>query len=113
MASKIGTILSLMFVVIFFLFASDMMTMQYLYSDLDSTALTIGYQIAKRRIINNQFKEYVESNYNISFTYSGPESPEYGSIVEYQVSKTFKPVIISTSEMIINVNRSTVVGYYD
>jgi len=113
MASKIATILSLMFVVIFFLFASDMMCMQYLYSDLDSKAISIGYLIAQRRIINNEFKNYVESRYEIVFTYDGPEAPNYGSLVEYKVSKTFSPIIISSTDMEINVKRSTVVGYYD
>lgn len=112
MASKIASILSLSFVVLFFLFASDLMCLQYLYSSLDSTAVTIGYLMAKNKVIDDYFKTQVETNYQIEFIYDGPIKPAYGEVVDYKITKIFKPIIISATPMNINVRRSTVIGYY-
>ena len=112
MASKIGTILSMIFVLMLFLFASDFMCLQYIYSDLDSKALTISYQIAQNQVIDSSFIKNIENNYNVIFTYSGPSNPSYGEIVDFKISKSFKPIILSSNKMMINVNRTAVVGYY-
>lgn len=112
MASKIGTILSMIFVLLLFLFASDFMCLQYLYSDLDSKALSVSYQIAQNQIIDSAFIKNIEKTYNVIFTYSGPSNPSYGEIVDFKISKSFKPIILSTSEMMVNVNRTAVIGYY-
>lgn len=112
MGSKIATILSLIFVVTLFLFASDMMCLQYLYSDLDSTAVTIGYLISKQKLIDDNFVERISDDYKVIFKYTGPEVLKYGEVVQFQVSKEFNPVIISGSTMMVDVVRTTVVGYY-
>ena len=43
MSSKIGTILSMLFVVLFFLFGTDLLCLQYTYSELDSKGISIAY----------------------------------------------------------------------
>ena len=48
MSSKIGTILSLIFVSIFFIFGIDLLTIQVAYANLDSKAISISYLISKR-----------------------------------------------------------------
>lgn len=113
MASKIGTILSMIFVIFLFLFASDMMCLQFLYSDLDSKALSVSYLIAKNQKIDSSFISSIEQKYDIKFSYSGPAVPKYGEIVDFKISKTFDPIIISTTEMTVDVKRTAIIGFYD
>ena len=81
-------------------------------SDLDSTAITIGYLMAQNKVIDSSFKNDIENQFNVSLIYEGPVYPSYGQIVDFKISKSFDPIIISNEEMIINVKRSTVIGYY-
>ena len=42
MSSKLGLILSMMFVIMFFLFGVDLICIQYVYSDLDAKSISIS-----------------------------------------------------------------------
>ena len=65
MSSKIGTILSMLFVVMFFLFGTDLLCLQYCYSSLDSKGITISYYISKNGRIDNDFISYLSNKYGI------------------------------------------------
>ena len=52
MSYKVSFILSMVFVVMYFLFAGDMISLQFIYSDLDAKSVTISYLISENGTID-------------------------------------------------------------
>ena len=59
MSYKIGLILSMVFVAMFFLFGADLISIQSVYSSLDSKANNISYLISRSGVIDEEFINYV------------------------------------------------------
>ena len=114
MSYKLGFILSMVFVAMFFLLAGDMVSLQFLYSDLDAKSVTISYLISKNPgRINDNFVEYIENKYNVEFVSIDNRSPMFGDEVTYVIAEYYTPLIMSKEEMTVSVKRTTVVGYYN
>ena len=112
MSYKISFILSMIFVVMFFLFAGDLICLQYLYSDLDAKSITISYLISAHGGLDESFIANIENKYNIDFVTADNYSPLFGDEVTYVISTSYKPLIMSKDSMTISVQRTTVIGYY-
>ena len=112
MSYKISFILSMVFVVMFFLFAGDMISLQFIYSDLDAKSVTISYLISERGRIDDQLISYVENKYDINFVTADNYSPLFGDEVTYVISKSYKPLVMSSKDLEISIKRTTVIGYY-
>ena len=112
MSYKIGFILSMIFVAMFFLFAGDMISLQFIYSDLDAKSVTISYLISENGVIDDEFVEYIETKYNVDFVTADNYTPLFGDEVTYIIAETYKPLVMSKDEMTISVKRTTVIGYY-
>lgn len=111
MSSKLGTILSLFFVALFFLFGTDMITLQYTYSDLDAKATPISYLISRHGGLDRNFIRTIEYEYSVNFICLNEDPPLFGDTVDYIISTTYKPLIISKDEMTISIRRKTVIGF--
>ena len=114
MSSKIGTILSLVFVALFVVLGCDIMSIQFLYSDIDAKSTTISYLISKNGYIDEFLVYSIERNYHVDFTCvsANCNSLKRGDIVEFQLSIQYQPIIVSKSKMTISVQRQAVIGYY-
>ena len=112
MSYKVSFILSMVFVVMYFLFAGDMISLQFIYSDLDAKSVTISYLISENGTIDDSFVEYVENKYEIDFVYADNYAPLFGDEVTYVIAKTYKPLMMSKDVMTISIQRTTVIGYY-
>ena len=112
MSYKIGFILSMVFVVMFFLFAGDLISLQFIYSDLDAKSVTISYLISEHGSLDNSFINSIEAKYGIDFVTADNYSPLFGDEVTYVIAKQYKPLIISQDEMTLSIKRTTVIGYY-
>lgn len=112
MSSKLGTILSMIFVIAFLLLGADMMCMSAAYSQLDSTSITIGYLIAKNGKVNKKFIEQLEETYNIKFETISPSSPSSGDVVDFVIYQNYDPLILSKDPITLKASRSTIIGYY-
>ena len=113
MSSKLGLILSMVFVTLFFAMGLDMISVQIIYNDLDSKSVAISYQISQYGTINSELKSAFESKYNVSFICVSNCSPRFGDVVTYQIAKDYRPIIIQKELMTISVERSAVIGYYN
>ena len=114
MSSKIGTILSLIFVAMMVALSMDIMCIQYLYSNLDAKSSSISYEIAKHGMIDDTFIDYLNNKYKVTFTCEdncGVNSP--GTNIAYRIETTYKPIIISKQEMKLAVYRYAVLSFYD
>ena len=112
MSYKIGLILSMIFVALFFLFGTDLITLESVYSNLDAKANNISYIISRTGVIDDDFINYVESTFSVDFDCPKNLSPEFGEKIVYQISTTYRPFVISKEEMTISVKRMTIVGFY-
>jgi len=112
MSSKIGTILSMLFVVMFFLFGTDLLCLQYCYSSLDSKGITISYYISKNGRIDNDFISYLSNKYEVEIIADQKQSVDYGDVVRFTIRDTFNPLVISSSKMVVSISREAIIGYY-
>ena len=112
MSSKLGLMLSLIFVALFVAFGIDMINVQFAYSTLDSKCVAISYRIAKHGTLDNAFIANIENEFDVEFQCTGNCSPLFGDIVTYQVSTYVTAIIISDSAMKISIERTAIIGYY-
>lgn len=102
----------MVFVVMYFLFAGDMISLQFIYSDLDAKSVTISYLISENGNIDDNFINYIESKYKVDFVYADNYNPVFGDEVTYIIAETYKPLMMSKDEMTVSVKRTTVIGYF-
>lgn len=112
MSSKVGLILSLIFVVLFVAFGIDMINVQFAYSSLDSKCVAISYRISKNGSLNKVFIQSIEQEYDVEFTCVGNCNPLFGDVVTYQVSTYIDALIISTSAVKVTIERTAIIGFY-
>ena len=112
MSYKVGLILSMVFVALFFLFGADLITLESAYSLLDSKANNISYIISRTGVIDDDFIDYIESTFNVTFSCPKNQSPTFGEQIIYQISTSYRPLVISRNEMTITIKRMTIVGFY-
>lgn len=113
MSYKVSFVLSMVFVVMFFLFGADLISLQFIYSDLDAKSVTIGYLISEHGSIDESLIDSIEQKYNLTFVSADNYVPLFGETVTYVIAKEFDPIIISNEVMNISISRTTVIGYYN
>lgn len=113
MSSKIGYLLSMIYVVMFIALGVDLITIQYAYSALDSKSVSISYLISEHGTLDDSLIETIEKRYNVDFTCTGNCAPLFGDEVQYKISTEIKPIIVSKETITITINRSTVIGFYN
>ena len=111
MSSKLGLVLSMIFVTMFFAFGLDLICIQFIYNDLDAKSVAISYKISQYGTINESFKQSIEETFNVTFTCTNNCSPMFGDTVTYVIAKEYKPMIINKDTMTISVKRNAVIGY--
>lgn len=111
MAYKVGFLLSLIFVVQLFIFSGDLLAVQVIYTNLDAVSVTAGNIISRKGGITQDVIDLVYEEAGATITSVGDNTPMFGSIFEYRISKTYDPYLISNDEMEIAVQRSVVIGY--
>ena len=112
MSYKIGLILSMVFVALFFMFGADLFTLNGVYSALDAKANNISYLISRNGAITDDFVYYLETTFSVEFECPRNPSPAFGEKIIYQISTTYHPLVISKDEMVITIKRMTIVGFY-
>ena len=112
MSYKIGLILSMIFVALFFLFGADLITLESTFSVLDAKANNISYIISRNGVIDDDFINYIEATFSVDFECPKNPSPTFGEKIIYQISTGYYPLVISKQEMTITIKRMTIVGFY-
>ena len=112
MSYKIGLLLSMIFVSLFFLFGADLISLQSAFSMLDAKANNISYIISRNGTIDNEFINYIETTFNVDFICDINLSPEFGEKITYEITTVYSPLVISKEDIVISVKRMTIVGFY-
>jgi hypothetical protein len=113
MGSKLGFILSLLFLVQLFAMVGDLMSIQFIYTNLDAVSVTAGYLISTKGQITNEVIELVKNEANATIEQIGDSPALLGSTFEYRISKPYNAMIINQKAIEIAVVRSVVIGYYN
>lgn len=112
MSYKLSMMLSLIFVVIFSLFAVDLIAIQNTYSLLDSKSINISYYLARSGDVTDDSIAYIEREYNVDFILLSDNRPRFGDYIKYQLQKTYHP-ISGFNAINITLERMAIVGYYN
>ena len=112
MSSKLGLMLSMIFVVMFLLLGGDMICLSASYSQLDSTSIVIGYVIAKSGRVDSEFISTLEEAYHVNFLTISPANPSTGDVVDFVIYRNYDPLIMSSEPIMLKASRSTILGYY-
>ena len=112
MSYKLSMMLSLIFVVVFSLFAVDLIAIQNTYSLLDSKSINISYYLARSGDVTNDSISYIENEYNVDFTLLSDDRPRFGDYIKYRLQKTYYP-ISGFNPIDITLERMAIVGYYN
>lgn len=112
MGSKLGFILSLLFVVQLFALAADIICIQMIYTNLDAVSITAGYIISRNGEITDEVVELVSSEAGASIEQIGDTPSMIGATFKYRIYRTYKSLILQSDVTEIAVCRSVVVGYY-
>ena len=113
MGYKVGFILSLILVVELFVLAGDILSAQIIYTNLDAVSVTAGNIISSKGEITDSLRAYVRNETGGEISAVGDETPLFGSVYTYKISKEFNPMNKFTSKTEIAVIRSVVIGYYN
>jgi hypothetical protein len=117
MSHILSTIFSLFFIFIAFLFGTDLVVMQYLYTDLDSISIQANYLIAKNGYLTDEIKDSFTSKYNATIypieSNSLMQSYEEGFIYGYILEKDYSPIAISKSTINLKIKRFAVINIYN
>ena len=113
MASKLGFILSLFFVVQMMAYAGDLSAIQAIHSLLDAVSITAAKEIAIQGSITPKIVTMVENDCGGKLYALSKESPQVGEVYEFAITRDFSPLILSSSPMDVTVKRSVVIGYLD
>lgn len=112
MASKIGFILSLLFLAQLFVMIGDLMSIQFIYTNIDAVSVTAGCIISSKGQITDEVIELVKQEAGATIEQVGSSTPILGEVFEYRIFKTYDALIIDNDPMEIAVVRSVVIGYY-
>ena len=113
MASKVGFILSLLLVIELFVLAGDIFSAQIIYTNLDAVSITAGNIISTKGEITDEIKNYVRNETGGEITAVGNDTPLFGSVFTFRITKEFNPMNRFTGKTEISVVRSVVIGYYN
>ncbi|MCR5079087.1 MAG: hypothetical protein K6B65_04125 [Bacilli bacterium] len=112
MASKLGLLLSSVFMIFVMLTVGDLMCLSTIRSGLDSLAVTVGYRLAKDGYYSPSTETLI-TKYGATFKAITKSAPRVGDTYEFALSKEYKPLFMSKNTMVITVTHATIVGFYD
>ena len=111
MSSKIGLILSLIFVTIFFAFASDMINIQYQYASLDSISINVNYLLANSKGNTEAVNTYLNNYDNVRFQAISTNAI-LGDPFVYNLIASYDPLFMNQGELMdVSIKRSVIIGY--
>ena len=104
MSYKIGLILSMIFVALFFAFGIDLITVQFVFSNLDAQSVAISYRISQHgtideNLINEIENKYHENQVNKVVTISSRDGKQVGKAIIIIDEDYFNDVVSKLEEV--------------
>ena len=112
MGYKLGLIISMIFLAQLFVFTGDLISIQIIYTNLDAISVVAGNLISSRGGLDEEIVNLVYEQSGGHIEALGDETPMWGAVYQYKISREFTPWVMSNNPMDISVTRSVVIGYY-
>ena len=112
MSYKLGLVLSMTFVILFFTLGVDLITIQFAYSSLDAKSTAISYKISTHGMMDDSFITGLENQYHVDIECKSNCTPQFGDIVDYVISANIQTLIVANNNLTIRLARSAVIGFY-
>ncbi len=113
MSSKIGLILSMIFVAFTFLFGADLLTLQGAFTVVQNKANDIAYELEYYSCFDQEMHSYLESKYEVTITpICGFPSNTIGDSVEFSVSYKVEGLLFMPNSYTLTASRTAILGYY-
>jgi hypothetical protein len=110
MASKLGFLLSLLFLVQVLAYSGDTYSLQVIHASLDAVALQAGYQISRSNGLTPAIEDFVYKETGAAIEALSSDT-YFGAEFKFRVYRDFKPMIISSQPMTVSVTREAILGY--
>jgi hypothetical protein len=111
MASKLGFILSLIFVIQLLLMTGDIAIIQAKQTQLQAFATTIGQRISLEGGLNQTMVDWATDE-GFFLTCLSNCQPQFGDTLTYRLEVVVTPLIISNNPMSLRIVRHAVIGIY-
>lgn len=112
MGSKMGFILSLLFVAQLFVMATDFIAVQMIYTNLDAVSVSVGYIISKKGGITQEVVDLVHEEAGAEIEQIGDTPQMLGEIFQYRIFKEYQSFTLMNRVTEVAVVRSVMIGYY-
>ena len=114
MSNKFSLMISIFFIFIAFVFGTDLVVIQNIYSTLDSYSLVANNLISKNGYISEDLKTKFIETYKVNIypvsENNDDKSYKEGFIYGYYLEKDYKPIVLTNKQMKIKVKRFTLIG---
>ncbi|MCF0112942.1 MAG: hypothetical protein HUJ60_03095 [Bacilli bacterium] len=113
MSSKLGLLLSFVFVIYMMMFGADLAMIGSVSNYVDGVAMTVSQRLAYDGAFTKSTAEYIERSGCKFWAVTGSEySLRVGDTFVFGVGKPYTPMFMTKSEMLISATRSCVIGFY-
>lgn len=111
MGSKLGLILSMGIIFFAFLFGTDLVMIQYQYTDLDAMSTYISYRLSKVAKIDDSILNYCEEK-NTTIVDENPNVSGYqkGDLFSYKLIRKYKPLVMGNDYFDLTISREAVIS---
>ena len=113
MGSKVGVLLSFIFVLQVLLFGGDISSIQIVHSELDALATHVAQRISYDGYLSPATIAYVESDSSTSIQCLSGCAPRYGDTLVFEITRDYLPLVMKKTPFTIRVERAAVIGYYN
>lgn len=113
MGYKVGFLLSALLILELFILAGDVFSAQVIYTNLDAVSVTAGNIISSKGGITQDLINLVYDQTGGIISAAGDETPLFGSVYTFKISKWYEPMSRFNREYEISVVRSVVIGYFN
>lgn len=96
-----------------FVILGDVISVQFIYTNMDAVSLSAGYIISKQGYITEEVERLVENECGATIEPLNDSVPLYGSLYEFRIYRDYEPLFISDDTMEISITRSIIIGYYN
>lgn|SRR5574344_1453857 len=111
MGYKLGLILSLVFIVQIFIFCTDIIAVQYMYSSLDALSLEVGKLITYKGRLTDDIRVYAQGKMDCEVMCVSACNPSAGDILTYTLTCQYTPIVMSKTPWNIKITRGALIGF--
>ena len=113
MGSKVGVLLSFLFVLQVLLFGGDISNVQIVHSELDALATHVAQKIGYDGYLSVNTITYVESYPDTTIRCLSGCAPRFGDTLVFEIMRDYQPFVLQKDILTIRVERAAVIGYYN